>query len=63
MGCHTTIATDDESVQALTSYWDQNQPIPWNRVNQQPDFVFFSHQAPGGINCETCHGDVGHMTA
>jgi peptide methionine sulfoxide reductase MsrB len=64
MGCHTIIATDNEAVQALTSYWKRNQPIPWNRVNQQPDFVYFSHQAHlgAGINCETCHGDVGHMT-
>ncbi|OGO37949.1 MAG: hypothetical protein A2W35_00395 [Chloroflexi bacterium RBG_16_57_11] len=64
MGCHNIIATDNEAVQALTSYWKQSQPIPWNRVNQQPDFVYFSHQAHlgAGINCETCHGDVGHMT-
>jgi hypothetical protein len=63
MGCHTIIATDNEAVQALTSYWKRGEPIPWNRVNQQPDFVYFSHQAHlgAGINCETCHGDVGHM--
>ena len=64
MGCHTIIATDNEAVQALTNYWERSQPIPWNRVNQQPDFVYFSHQPHlgAGINCETCHGDVGHMT-
>jgi c(7)-type cytochrome triheme protein len=64
MGCHTIIATDDAEVQALASYWKRGEPIPWNRVNQQPDFVYFSHQAHLGasINCETCHGDVGHMT-
>src|SRR5574341_995924 len=45
MGCHTLIATDNEAVKALTSYWKRNQPIPWNRVNRQPDFVYFSHQA------------------
>ncbi len=63
MGCHTIIATDNEAVQALTSYRKRGEPIPWNRVNQQPDFVYFSHQAHlgAGINCETCHGDVGHM--
>jgi hypothetical protein len=64
MGCHTIIATEDEAIQALTSYWKRGEPIPWNRVNQQPDFVYFSHQAHlgAGINCETCHGDVGRMT-
>ena len=64
MGCHTVIATDNEAVQVLTSYWERGEPIAWNRVNQQPDFVYFSHQAHlgAGINCETCHGDVGRMT-
>jgi hypothetical protein len=63
MGCHTMIATDNQEVQKLSSYWEQSKPIPWVRVNQQPDFVYFSHQAHllGGISCETCHGDVGHM--
>lgn len=64
MGCHSIIAKDSEAVKALAGYWERNQPIPWNRVNQQPDFVYFSHQAHlgAGINCETCHGDVGQMT-
>jgi hypothetical protein len=64
MGCHTVIATDKEAVKNLASYWERGEPIPWNRVNQQPDFVYFSHQAHlgAGINCETCHGDVGRMT-
>jgi len=63
MGCHNMIATDNPEVQVLQSYWEQNEPIPWVRVNRQPDFVYFSHQAhlQGGINCETCHGDVGQM--
>ncbi len=64
MGCHTIIATDNEAVQVLTSFWERGEPIPWTRVNKQPDFVFFSHQAHlrAGENCETCHGDVGRMT-
>jgi hypothetical protein len=64
MGCHTIIAADNEAVQALSSYWERGEPIPWIRVNQQPDFVYFSHQAhlKAGVNCETCHGDVSRMT-
>lgn len=64
MGCHTIIATDNEAVQALTSFWEDGESIPWTRINNQPDFVFFSHQAHlrAGENCETCHGDVGRMT-
>ena len=64
MGCHALIASDNQEVQKLRGYWEQGNPIPWVRVNQQPDFVYFSHQAHllGGINCETCHGEVGLMT-
>jgi len=64
MGCHAYVATDREAVQELAGYWERGEPIPWKRVNQQPDFVFFSHQphALAGVNCETCHGDVGRMT-
>lgn len=64
MGCHAIIAADSKEIQALAGYWERGEPIPWKRVNQQPDFVYFSHQAHlgSGINCETCHGDVGHMT-
>lgn len=63
MGCHTIIATDSPNIQAVTGYWERKEPIPWVRVNVQPDFVFFSHQAHLGasLNCETCHGDVGQM--
>lgn len=64
MGCHTIIATDNAAVQALTSYWERGEPIPWVRVSRQPEFVYFNHQAHlrAGENCETCHGDVGRMT-
>jgi hypothetical protein len=63
MGCHTIIATDSPTIQVVAGYWERQEPIPWVRVNVQPDFVFFSHQAHLGasLNCETCHGDVGQM--
>lgn len=63
MGCHTTIATQNETVVKLADYWERGEPIPWARVNKQPDFVYFSHQPHlrVGINCESCHGNVGAM--
>jgi len=64
MGCHTEIATDSPALQEVAKYWERGEPIPWVRVNVQPDFVYFSHQPHlgAGLNCETCHGDVGRMT-
>jgi len=63
MGCHMVIATEDEMVQRLAGYWERGEPIPWVPVNNQPDFVYFSHRPHlgAGINCETCHGNVGAM--
>ena len=65
MGCHDAIATGKpEKISELKGYWERQEPIPWERVNQVPRFVYFSHQVhvvAGGLNCEHCHGDVGHM--
>lgn len=63
MGCHEVIAAEDEAVQRVAQYWDRGQPIPWARVNRQPDFVYFSHRPHlgHGVSCESCHGDVGSM--
>lgn len=64
MGCHTVIATDKPAIKELASYWARQEPIPWVRVNLLPRFVFFNHQIhiAQGLNCERCHGNVGHMT-
>jgi c(7)-type cytochrome triheme protein len=63
MGCHKIIATEDEAVQQLAGYWERSEAIPWTPINDQPDFVYFSHQPhlEAGLNCETCHGNVGAM--
>jgi hypothetical protein len=39
------------------------RPIPWQRVNSLPDFVFFNHaiHVRKGVGCETCHGRVDRM--
>ena len=64
MGCHAVIEVDNPAIQEVAGYWERGEPIPWVRVNAQPDFVFFSHQPHLGasLSCETCHGDVGSMT-
>lgn len=64
-GCHSVIATGQPDVEAAMDYWRRGRPIPWTRVNYQPDFVYFSHQPHlgAGLNCESCHGEVGQMDA
>ena len=43
--------------------WDTGQSIPWIKVHDLPDFVFFSHEihVNKGIGCESCHGRVDEM--
>jgi hypothetical protein len=63
MGCHKVIKTDSPEIQYVASYYESGEPIPWVKINIQPDFVYFNHQPHlgAGLNCETCHGDVGQM--
>jgi hypothetical protein len=39
------------------------RPIPWQRINRLPDYVFFNHaiHVNKGVGCETCHGRVDQM--
>ena len=49
--------------------WAASAPgtsIPWLRVARVPDHVFFSHRrhtALAGLECSSCHADVGQSTA
>lgn len=63
MGCHNVIKADSPEIQQVASYYDEGKPIPWIKVNRQPDYIYFSHLPHLGasLNCETCHGEVGQM--
>lgn len=63
MGCHETIAVGRPPIQKLAGYWERQEPIPWEPVTAQWDYVFFSHMphVRGGVSCESCHGPVGTM--
>ncbi len=63
MGCHKAIATDKPEIIKLTEYWDKQEPIPWIKVHDVPDFVYFTHKRhiKAGIECQTCHGPIETM--
>lgn len=49
-----------------TSPWDPSlaKPIPWVRIHNLPDHVYFNHQqhvVAGQQACQNCHGDLTKM--
>ena len=62
-GCHSQIWNHSEILKPIRDSIKNHQPLVWYRVNELPDYVFFSHQihVAKGIGCVSCHGDVGKM--
>ena len=60
MTCHAPVGADRPEVAKLAAAVRHGEPIPWIRVYQVPDFVFFSHREHVGKGevCATCHGPV-----
>lgn len=67
MGCHQNVKPKDEAdqpdIDALVRQWEDGQPLRWVKINDQPDYVYFSHRPHilNSVSCETCHGDVSKM--
>jgi menaquinone reductase, multiheme cytochrome c subunit len=61
--CHIKVETGgDSETRLLRDYIAKKSEIPWQVYARQPDSVFFSHAAhvrSAGLDCETCHGDIG----
>ena len=65
MGCHSQIdPVGREGLLQLKDYSDKGESIPWVKVHDLPDFVYFSHKrhVTAGVQCTECHGDVASMT-
>ena len=64
MGCHNAVDTTGRpELDKLKDYYARGEEIPWNRVHDLPDFVYFSHKrhVVGGVQCQECHGPVQQM--
>ncbi|HEY0687375.1 MAG TPA: cytochrome c3 family protein [Steroidobacter sp.] len=61
--CHNIVAKDRPQIRKVMSYWANQQPIPWIKVHDLPDFVYFPHKrhVQAGVACQTCHGKVETM--
>lgn len=61
MSCHVAVKAESPHIQRLAAFAADSTPVPWRRVYQVPDFVWFSHAAhveDAAVACETCHGPV-----
>lgn len=63
MNCHGEGGVKAEGrpeLEKLVDYHERGEVIPWVKVHDLPDFVFFSHKGHvrGGVACQECHGEV-----
>jgi hypothetical protein len=68
MNCHLLVRTGTRSgmteINKVVTAYESKKAVNWVRIYRLPDFVFFSHAqhvTAGGIQCETCHGNVKEM--
>lgn len=63
INCHKAIATDKPEIKKVFGYWERKEPIPWIKVHDLPDFVYFPHKRhiKADVECQTCHGPVETM--
>ena len=63
MNCHASVRTQSEKLELVRKSAETGQPIPWIRVHDLPDFVFFNHagHVQSGVGCVSCHGRVDRM--
>jgi hypothetical protein len=63
MNCHRQIWTNADLLEPVRASYRDDVPIPWTRVHDLPDFVYFNHgvHVAKGIGCATCHGAVDRM--
>ena len=65
MACHEDTAADKPAIKELAKYHNDKAAIPWVRIYQLPDFVWFSHRVhlEAGAKCDRCHGAVSEREA
>lgn len=70
MNCHTSIQNVggaegiSPEIQKIYDAIENDTPIEWVRVHNLPDLAYFNHSQHvevGGVECQTCHGEVQEM--
>ncbi len=63
MNCHNTIKATSPLFEPIVKSYKTGQPVPWVKIHQLPDYVYFNHSAHvnRGVGCVECHGKVNEM--
>ena len=63
MNCHAQIWTNAALLQPVRDSWASGQSLPWIKVHDLPDYVYFNHSihVNKGLGCASCHGRVDQM--
>ena len=63
INCHAQIWTNAQLLEPVRESWATGQSIPWIKVHDLPDYVYFSHEihVNKGLGCASCHGRVDQM--
>lgn len=63
MNCHQKVRAKSEKITPVKESFATGMPIPWVRVHDLPDYVYFNHSAhvARGVGCVSCHGRVDRM--
>ncbi|ACB77209.1 cytochrome c3 family protein [Opitutus terrae] len=63
MNCHNQVKPDSPLLAVVKQSYETGDPVPWVKVHEVPDFVFFNHSAHvnRGVSCVECHGKVNTM--
>ena len=63
MNCHTNIRGASPKLRPVRESYASGMPVPWVRVHDLPDYVYFNHSAHvrRGVGCVECHGRIDKM--
>jgi hypothetical protein len=63
MNCHAKVRPESAKLDPVRKSFATGDPIPWIRVHNLPDYVYFDHSVhvAAGVGCESCHGRVDEM--
>jgi len=63
MNCHSKVRANSEKLIPVRESYATGMPVPWIRVHDLPDYVYFDHSAHvrRGVGCVSCHGRIDTM--